>query len=194
MVVLGSHHRLYYPSHIVVLSATGRTVGDYWHAGYVGTEADRLQVLDLDLDGRVEIYAAGVNNARELATLVVLDPETMGGVGVEDNAKYQFKGFHSGRELARVFFRRSSVSKSDRYNVAYNILIGSSVLTIAVKESLLAPGAPTVFYELDSDLQLRDVSFSDTFVGAYRRLRLDGLLEVDMSWEREALRDIWVIR
>ncbi len=194
MLVVASHHRLFYPSSIAVLTAAGELVADYWHAGHIGVDNDKLQVVDLDQDGHTEIYAAGVNNARDLATLVVLDPETMGGAGVESNVDYQFRDLPPGRGSARLFFRRSSVSLlADRFNVAYNVIIGPDGITVAVRESILVPASPSVFYDVDPALRVTDVSFSDTYIGAHKRFLQEGRVRVELSQELEALRDVEVV-
>src|SRR5262249_55602418 len=63
-IVISSFHHLYYPAQVVVLSGSGKLVGEYWHAGHLPV----VEFADLDHDGKSEIYVAGVNNARRAAT------------------------------------------------------------------------------------------------------------------------------
>ena len=199
VLVVASHHYLYYQSRIVALSVEGTAVGDYLHAGHIGSGDRQMQVVDADGDGASEIYAAGVNNARAQATLVVLDPETMRGAGAEPDPDYQFRDLPAGRETARLFFQRSSVNRAeDRFNVAYDVLVGANggatTITVAVREATFAPGDPTVHYELGHDLQLRAISLSDTFIGAHQKLSREGQVNLDLSQEEEELRAIEVVR
>ncbi len=170
-IVFSVHDYLQYPTRIVVMSADGAVRRDYWHAGHIGVGAGQLQLGDLDQDGKLEIYASGVNNARDQATLVVLDPFAMRGAGAEASPEYQFVGHGPGRELARIFFPRSSLGEySYRYNMAQFMTVHSDSLLVEVLESLGEFGTPTVMYELDQSLHVRKVIPSDTYIGAHRRL------------------------
>jgi len=187
-IVFTVHHYLQYPTRTVVMSADGVVRGDYWHAGHVGVGRDQLQLGDLNQDGRLEIYVSGVNNARDQATLVVLDPFAMSGAGVEADPEYQFVGKSPGRELARVFFPRSSVSEHGyRYNVARFVMVRSDSLLIEVLEVVSESGPPTVIYELDRSLGVRKVIPSDTYIATHRRLYLDGKLPRSLEEEAQYL-------
>jgi hypothetical protein len=54
-----------------------RIVGGYWHSG----DLDALDTADLNGYGVTEIYLAGVDQGRQQATLVVLDPRRVNGIG-----------------------------------------------------------------------------------------------------------------
>ena len=196
-IIVASHHYHSYPSLIALLSPDGELVADYWHAGHIGQTERHLAVADLDQDGHSSIYAAGVNNAREQATLVVLDPATMSGAGVESDPDYQFQGFAPGQEIARVFFPRTSLNEYlKRYNVASSLLLSPDSITVGVNESAKEPQPPLVHYRLGPDLSLLDISLSDTFIGAHGRLVQDGVLSLTPAEEERILmeRGIEVVR
>lgn len=170
-IVFTVHHYLQYPTRVLVVSAEGVVSTDYWHVGHIGVGSGQLQLGDLDGDGRLEIYASGVNNARDQATLVVLDPFTMRGAGTEENPEYQFAGLEPGHELARLFFPRSSLSEySYRYNIARSVTVHSDSLMVEILESVGDLGSPTVMYALDQSLRVRKVIPSDSYIGMHRRL------------------------
>lgn len=187
-IVFVAFHYLQYPTRVVVISLAGVVRADYWHAGQIGAGQGQLRLADLDEDGSQEIYLSGVNNARDQATLVVLDPFSMRGAGVEENPEYQFLGQEPGNERARVFFPRSGLTdQSYRYNAAQFIAIQSDSLLIEVAEAIGHPGQPTVMYQLDRSLRARKIMPSDTYIGAHRKLYLAGQLSRSVAGEEAYL-------
>jgi len=189
-VIVATHHEVYFPSQIAVLSPGGDVLGTYWHSGQIGTFAYRLAVADFDRDGRSYIYATGVNNARAQATLVVLDPATMAGASIEADGAYQLLGFAPGQEVARVFFPRSAMNKYLRpYNVADHAYPGSDSIIIGVQELMNAPEVPVVHYELGHDLTLLSLLLTDTFAGIHETLVQDGALSLSIAEQERLLRE-----
>jgi hypothetical protein len=96
-------------SQVTLLSTDGQIMREYWHLGHIGTGAARAMAADLDGDGRKEIYLAGVSNPRNMATLVILDPDDFGGAATEA-PEDQLLGFAPGREIAKLFFPPTCLS------------------------------------------------------------------------------------
>ncbi len=186
LIVVGSHHYLYYPTQLALLSPSGKLLAEYWHAGHIGASEYHLTLLDLDHDGEFEIYAAGVNNARRQATLVVLDPATMQGASEDPNVEYQLLGFPPGRERARIFFPRSEVNRAlhEPYNVASTVILGRERLVVTVLETLNDRIGGGVHYELTPELRVEQLTFDDGYKAAVQRLQADG---VELSPERRQL-------
>jgi len=171
VIIIASYHAINEPAQIVLLSTDGEVLREYWHAGHIGHSPVKLQVLDLDHDGRSELYLTGISQARNQATLVVLDPDTMQGAASEDDPKYRFHNQPAGTELARLFFPRTALNlKFLPYNVGQRIHLGNDSLVISVLESFMHAEAPMVLYQLRPDLSLDNVSFSDSFTALQRRL------------------------
>lgn len=171
-VVLASHHHLYFPSQVSLLSSEGVLEADYWHAGHLGGNDAALLATDRDGDEADEIYLGGLNNARAQATLVVLDPDTMGGAGGEESPKYQFLDKSVGRETARVFIPPSSLctSSGNRYNVVTSLVEDGDTLIIGTLESLGTATKPMLQYEFGPGFQLVRIEASDNFIQAYSLL------------------------
>ena len=72
VVAVSSHHYLYYPNQVALLSPGGKVLREYWHSGRLAW----LETADFEGDGVKEIYLGGISNANRAATLVVLDPRT----------------------------------------------------------------------------------------------------------------------
>ncbi len=192
-ILVSSIHSLYYPTQITLLTPGGEKIADYWHAGHIGQTRSALGVVDLNDDGSKEIYAVGINNAREVATLVLLDPATMAGAGREDSANYSFVGMETDNEIARVFFPRTSMNKSrHRFNEAVNVLMNRGSIAVQVLEGPREPGAPSVFYHLNARLDLLKISLSDTFIATYRGLLEDGVVTTPLAAEERRLNELGV--
>lgn len=171
-IAVVSHQIAYYPTQIAVLDAGGRLTAEYWHAGRVGVPNGTLRIADMDGDGWSEIYAGGVSNARNLATLVALDPREMSGASLEDDPDYQFVGLGPGVEIGRVFFPRSPVSLAGagRYNVVSSVLAGPNFLTAGTLEDVQASAGAGLQYRLSPDLEVLDVTEDDGYRAAILRL------------------------
>jgi hypothetical protein len=137
---------------------------EYWHPGHVQAVA----LHDIDRDGSPELLLGGINNARRQATLVAIDPNTTNGAATEHDPAYQFQGLPTTTGKARLFFARSTINDRDPYNRATRIDAGNDGITVHVTEQFGYQPA-TVFYHLNNNLSLRDLSFSDVFTTRTRQ-------------------------
>lgn len=159
-IVTTTHHHLYYPAHVSILDHRGRVLREYWHSGHLNT------ITTTKYDGRNVILAGGVNNARRLATMIVLDPATLDGAGEEEPA-YRYHDKQRGVERRRIVFPRSRLPVTDPYNVAFRIFATTSEITVDVQEQPSDATPPSIQYRFNNDLTLRDVGFSDQYAARY---------------------------
>lgn len=167
-LAVGSLHWMYSPYQVAFLTAEGRVVREYWHAGHL----QHTGLQDIDGDGRPELLLAGVNNVRGRATLVALDPGRTQGVAAEERREYQLAGMAVAREKARIFFPRSGLEVEHGFNFAYRMDLGADGVTVHVGEEEVPNYAP-VYYHLNRDLSLRSAVLSDVFAARARRAGLD---------------------
>lgn len=189
-IVVTSTHYAYYPTQIALLSATdGSLMAEYWHSGHIGHQPDTLLVADQDGDGRSEIYAAGISNARKRATLVVLDAESMTGASTEEDPSYQLAGLGDPDEIARILFPRTSMNVvlSDPYNFARNVWLTPEFINVQVVETIDDATVPSLYYHLTRDFTLDHVATSSTFEGVHARLLREGVLTLSLEDELAAL-------
>jgi hypothetical protein len=186
-IVVASAHYIDHPSQLVVLSTDGEVLSEYWHSGHIGTSLQKLFLFDGNQDGRMEIYAGGVNNDHDLATLVVLDPLEMGGASVEGDPEYQLQGFAPDRHIARVLFPRSSINRVvlDQYNAVVTVGVTGDGITVATSESLKVENPPTVIRRLNFDFTLDEIYPSDLFAAQHEGLYAEG--QVDRSLDEEEI-------
>jgi hypothetical protein len=182
-VLLSAHHRIFYPTVLTRLGPDGAVKARYWHAGHIGHGADRLIVADVDTDGKPEVLLTGVSNARNAATLILLDPEDMDGAAYEPELAYRFQQLPVAHEVARIFFPRSSLTPADdRYNVASAIVPGRSTFTVSV-EQVLGDAAPHILYTFSPEMELLKVTADDSFVGKFQLARQTGAVEHSLDEE-----------
>jgi len=191
MIVVSSIHYINEPTQIALLDVHGRLFAEYWHAGHIAHRPGSLDIADVDGDGRKEIYAVGVNNARQRATLVILDPDTMSGASNEPRG-FQLRGFDTDGALARVFFPRSSMNLAEnQYNFAEGVFPGADGIVVSTVELYNSDDSPGIIHRLDLDLVLRDISFGDTFRSTHAKLVRQGAIdpitleeELQMLWQQ----------
>jgi hypothetical protein len=155
-VVVTSLHGIYYACQVALLAADGKPEREYWHSGHL-----RSLLIVRGLDGRPLILAGGISNAEKRATFVALDPERMGGASRETNPDYQFAGFPTGLETARILFGRSRLNRRDlEYNSAGRLSQAGTEIVVHVVEKFQEP-RPVLIYHFGPDLSLRRLVASD---------------------------------
>ncbi len=171
IVAVSSHH-LFYPTQVTLLSTSGKVLREYWHSGHLRY----IELADLDGDGANEIYLAGVNNARKVATIVVLDPDRFGGASQETEVPdHQLLGFEPGRERRRVFLPRSCLSRQfDPYNTITGFWITGKILTVETNEFIQLPAG--LHHRIDADFRSDHMDISDSYRIRYAQLKASGQL------------------
>jgi hypothetical protein len=192
MIAVTSRHTSYHPTNVTLVDGHGRKLGEYWHTGHM----DYVAFHDIDADGTPDILLAGVDNAHEQATLVVLDPRDMTGASFEGvESPSQIRGFPLGKEKAVVFFPRTCVNrKYERYNMARDITVtADGLVRVRVFERL--DQDELVVYTLDRDLRCVRAVMSDKLVATHRRLEGEGALDHALSDEevQTLRRDVRVV-
>jgi hypothetical protein len=69
-IVVMSRHFIYCPTQIAIVSATGKTLSEYWHSGHLW----QFILASMGSDRREEILAFGISNGYHQATLLMLAP------------------------------------------------------------------------------------------------------------------------
>lgn len=133
-IVLAMRHHLEWPAAVVLLSDTGQLLRQYWHPGHLYA----LETGDPGSDGHTTICAGGVNNARGLATLIVLDPEKFEGAPRDPGREeYRIQTGSPASETARVFFPRACYNRRfEPFNAVTRIQIGSGFIQARVYDSI----------------------------------------------------------
>jgi hypothetical protein len=190
-IVASSAHRLHHPAQVALLDPGGRLLREYWHSGHL-TE---VLITDLGRHGRNRILLGGVDRARRAATLVVLDPETMGGASVEEDADFQLQGFAPGRELARLVFPRSDINRlMEPYSRCDMLWREGNEIAVSVQQRLAQEGA-AVHYDLNLDLSLSRMEVSSGFEQAHAQLFAGRMLDHALtSAEVDELRQITYLK
>jgi hypothetical protein len=119
---------------------------------------------------------------------VVVDLENMSGASVEEDPNYQFEGFGSPNEIARVLFPRSSMSAHlDSYNIGEHVWLTPEFINVATKERLGEPMTPALIFHLCPDWVLDHVVASSNFEAVHDRLIQENVLSVAFEQDLEAL-------
>jgi hypothetical protein len=174
--VFAARHNPRYPSQVVVLSHSGTVLGEYWHSGHLGP----LHLADLVGDSRPEVIVTAISNGYKAASLLVLDPNDLGGAAEEENQDYQLLGFGPGREKARILFPRTCINrKLHEYGVPGRLTVRGDVIEVVVSEGAITPGGQEalVFYRLNRKLEVTDVAVNDLFRVSHHQLEAAGQLD-----------------
>lgn len=160
-IVVTSTHYPQYPTQVALVSAGGKTLAEYWHSGHL----DLMGLADLDGDGRQQILGFGESNGYNQATLVVLDPDHLGGASLETaRPELQIHGMGIARERYRLLFARSDINRAtNTYNYAQEMTFANGVLRLAVRECGGTDAHCFQWYEFDRHMNLRNTYADDRF-------------------------------
>lgn len=164
-----------YPCQVVLLSPTGQPRRTYWHSGHLNLSA----VGDLDRDGRRELWLGGIANSYKQATVVVLDPETMGGASREEKPGYQLAGLGEPREKARVLLYRTELSRGlAPFNRVSQLQAQSDRVVVMTREQVAdrAPDA-SIVYTFGPRGELTGASFASNSISEYQARVVQQLLD-----------------
>jgi len=187
-IVVASGHTLYYPYQIAILNSNGKTISEYWHSGGLN------HFVVANLNGKPEIFAAGVSNGYRQATLVVLDPDKVYGASTElARPEIQLHGFGTAKERIRLLFPRSDLGTAvSPYNYAGEAVVANGRIRVPVQECLYQQAGCEIGYEFDSNFHLLSVEIYDQFRSAhnefYMRTRSDHLLTPQEEAEFQKVR------
>ncbi len=178
-IIVSSIQYPYYPCQIALLSTDGKLLREYWHSGHL----NQLQLADFDGDGNNELYAAGISNGRNSATLLVLDPEQMAGAS-EEPPEHQLLGFGPPVERARLLLPRSCVNKAlFPYNPVFDFSASRDGLRVQTIE--VFPNEAGVMHHLTADLKQYHSSLSDSYVVDWKRLHASKLIPATCTLDQE---------
>jgi hypothetical protein len=109
-----------WPTQLVVLSSSGRILGEYWNSGRITCTAHG----DLDGDGRHELIIGGVNSEYGKAFLAIFDPGRISGSS-PNSGDYASPSLKEGSELAYILFPRTDIDTEvdDIHTVLGNLKI-----------------------------------------------------------------------
>lgn len=173
-----SFHAPRYAAQVAVLSHRGELLGEYFHSGHLG----HIEAAELDGDGKPELILAGISNGYAAATVLVLDPENLGGASQEENLDYQLLGLPPGREKARLLLPRTCINrKFCPYSVPGFLGLAGDTIRVQVSEKVDYAGDATVHYVFDRKLELKEVIFSDGLRILHRELEAAGQLDHSLS-------------
>jgi hypothetical protein len=166
-IVVMSRHFIYCPTQIAIVSATGKTLSEYWHSGHLW----QLILASVGDDRREEILAFGISNGYHQATLLMLDPDQV--LGASDEAarpEIQIHGMGAAHERFRLLFPRSDLNQAlYLYNTGMDVVADGKRIHFDVKECWLTVSRGcTIVYEFDQNFQLLSVGAEDTFLDAHR--------------------------
>jgi len=193
-IVVSSNHGWSHPDQVAVLAPDGRLLGEYWHSGHLTSMAvDDSRGSSAPACPR--IILGGVDNGRQLANLVVLDPDRVhGALQEEDNSPFQLKGFGPGTEQAVVWFNRTCLNEgSEPFNYVMDVTLVPGGIEVVVRE--VGSSGAYIVYVLDKDFNVTYLEPSSGFRERHRELEQEGKL--DHRWndkELDRLRHIRVVR
>jgi hypothetical protein len=158
-VVIICSHPIRFPTYVVVLSADGKPLGEFWNSGRLGDHT----FLDIDGDGKIEMVLVGTNNEFTQGCLVVLDLDGVRGASPQSGS-FRAAGLPPGSEKYYLLFPRTVGDRLESQREIFtNVDVLAQRLIMAVSEYT------TLSFQLNSEPKLEDVTISDTCRQKYAR-------------------------
>jgi hypothetical protein len=119
---------------------------------------------------------AGISNAWNAATLVILDQDHFAGASQEPQSPdHQLLGFPPGAERSRIIFPRTCLNTTfDPYNPVATLSVNDGEILVQTME-LIGPGAG-IFHHLSPDFRQHRTVVSDSYLIEHQRAKSAGRL------------------
>lgn len=165
-----------YPSCLFVLNASdGKLISEYWHSGVIW----QIDHRDVDNDGIEEIFAIGLNNGYDLASIAVLDPKFIIGHSPAP-LNYTPINVTAGMEKYYLLIDRSDIKDfviGKRNEARMMKPINDKLFDIDIFETIAHNEYCFALYYFDSTMQCYKTDVNDTFVNFRNRLVREGRLK-----------------
>ncbi len=170
-VLVFSVHNPDWPCQLAVLDSQGKMIGEYWNTGYL----QDLLYHDLNEDGNEELILSGINNEYGKGCLLVLDPQDIHGQSPHTKDGYACPQLGTGSQLHYLLFPRTIVRKEYPVDGVIEIaLLSNGRLSLTTDLSNL-------LFELNPDLSVYDITFSNTYKALHNAALRKGETEVEMD-------------
>jgi hypothetical protein len=166
-VLVISIHDPDWPCQLAILDSQGRMLAEYWNAGYIMD----IVFHDLNGDGADEMLLCGVSNEYGRGFFAVFDPARIAGQSPHADGRYRCAELGQGTYTHYVLFPRSDVRKDYPTEAA---------LSIALQDTgrlLFTTDHGGLIYELNPDLTVYYVTYSNTFREMHNAARAAGLID-----------------
>ena len=151
-----------WPCQLAVLDSSGKMIGEFWNAGYLG----ELTYHDIDGDGREELIVCGVNNEYRGGCLIVFDTRNISGSSPQ-TGEFVCEGLGPGSELFYVTTPYTDVAHASELYVC-----GLEYIDITGNNWIRGISEEALIYEFDFDLKCIQVGPGHGYL-----LRHDALVE-----------------
>ena len=171
-IIVISYHFLDFPTQLVMLNSEGRKIGEYWNSGRF---AD-LNYVDLDEDGRQEIIVAGMNNEYTKASIIVLDPSSIGGCSPQEKEFWKCKDIELGTEKYYIIFPQIDVLLVD----ARRDII--AIIDVLQNKRISGIGGNSgIIYEFNFRLELQNVRLGHSFQRMHKKAVAEGKVKSELD-------------
>ncbi len=179
-VAVSSYHYPFTPAQVAILDPQGRVLGEYWHFGHLSDlVADSRQ-------GQERLYLGGIDNRKQAATFISLDPRRL--TGVTQSGDRPFLDLPAFPGETKFLFPRSEINQAyELYNGVHRIDMLAEGPLVHTSERLRPPVTSSVLYQLDHQLHLLRVGLSDRFVKDQQQLHETGPVHLTPDAEAQRL-------
>jgi hypothetical protein len=171
-IVVLSHQTPNWLSQLVVLDSSGRVQGEFWNSGQMGD----FILADLQADGKKELLIAGLNNEYGKGCLIVFDPRDISGGSPQVKAEFTCRGLKPGTEEYYLLFPRTDVDLELGPVEAVAMIDVQSPNLLALMMAVSG-----IYFILDFDLAVEDVTLSHGFMKMHHEALLAGRVHSDLN-------------
>jgi hypothetical protein len=171
ILVIGRHIP-YFPTQITLLDCQGKILGEYWHSGGIADYA----FIDLNKDGKKEIFLSGINNEWRSPCCAILDAQQFKGASPQTKDYYTCNDVEFGFEKYYLLFPRNSLDLAISLNNAICSIdfFENDVVTFLSRFA-------SIIYELDFSMTLIGIDLTHSFMDDYETLKKEGKINLNMD-------------
>jgi hypothetical protein len=171
-IIVIAAQKPFFPSQMVVLDLKGNVLGEYWNSGYF---TDFI-CIDLNLNGRKEIIACGVNNEYKKGFLAIFDSNDISGCSPQQQDYYKCSSLKPGSEKYYTIVPRTALDlmKNEIECCTSVTILTNGHISTATQQSNL-------YFEFNKNMELLHINSSHKFEFMYRQAIKEGKITGELN-------------
>jgi hypothetical protein len=175
-IIVISRNRYFFPSQLVLLNSKGELLGEFWNSGALTD----YYFVDLNRDKEVEFIVSGTNNEYNTGCLMVFDPADIWGASPQ-SGEYLCQELKQGSEKYYIVIPPTDVENCISLR---NVIDDVEIFNNQIISAKSINGQ--IYYELNFDLKLINVNYSDQFEKMHRKLFSENKITSELNQDYKA--------
>lgn len=181
-----ANSNIYFPGKLLELNQSdGKILQTFWNVGAM----NYILMIDIDNDGKKEIFIAGINNAYNCLFAMALNPSNFSGCGPGTKEFYP-STIQQGNELYYLLFpitKMGRLFEKNMYNFINSVILGNNNNLIFYTNDIVTEKVNLgVIYTIGTNMEIKTVGPNDPYIKEHELLLKERKINFQLTpeyWE-----------